>query len=169
MPIRISRDWATPLTAGSFVLLAVTGVLMFFHLDSGLNKLAHEWLSWVLVAAVGLHLASNWPAFRRYLVQRRGRVLIGAALVLLGLSFVPASLVGAGGGEPPFVAPARALARAPLPLLAQVAGVSAPEMQARLAAAGLPADGDRSVAERVGPDTRRQMQVLARVLATPAS
>lgn len=169
MPIKISRDWATPLTAGSFVLLAVTGGLMFFHLDSGLNKLVHEWLSWVLVAAVGLHLASNWLAFRRYLVQRRGRVLIGGALVLLGLSFAPASLVGAGGGEPPFVVPARALAQAPLPLLAQVAGLPAPELQARLAAAGLPADGDRSIADRVGPDTRRQIQVLAQVLAARPS
>lgn len=36
------REWATPLTIGSFLLIAVTGVLMFFHLDSGLNKLAHE-------------------------------------------------------------------------------------------------------------------------------
>ena len=34
---------------GAFTLSAVTGVLMFFHLDSGLNKAAHEWLSWAMV------------------------------------------------------------------------------------------------------------------------
>lgn len=37
------RKWATPLTIGSFLLMGVTGILMFFHLDIGLNKLAHEW------------------------------------------------------------------------------------------------------------------------------
>ena len=44
------RESATPLTIGSFLLIAITGVLMFFHLDSGLNKLAHEWLGWAMIA-----------------------------------------------------------------------------------------------------------------------
>ena len=40
--MKLQRDWATPLTIGAFGLLAVTGVLMFFHPDSGLNKAVHE-------------------------------------------------------------------------------------------------------------------------------
>lgn len=40
----LKRQWVTPLMAGSFILMATTGILMFFHLDSGLNKTAHEWL-----------------------------------------------------------------------------------------------------------------------------
>ena len=52
--MKVSRDWATPVTIGSFGLMAITGLLMFFHLDSGLNKTAHEWLA-------GLW----WPAWRR--------------------------------------------------------------------------------------------------------
>ena len=170
MITRISRDWATPLTVGSFLLLTVTGVLMFFHLDTGLNKLAHEWLSWVLVAAVGLHLASNWPAFQRHLKQRRGRLLIGAGALVLALSFVPASLVGMSSSEPPFVAPARVLAQVPMPVLVQVAqsqGIPESQLRARLTEAGLPSDGDDSIAARVGSDARRQIQVLASVLATP--
>ena len=42
--MKISREWATPLTIGAFGLMSVTGMLMFFHLDTGFNKLAHEWL-----------------------------------------------------------------------------------------------------------------------------
>jgi CDP-diglyceride synthetase len=164
--MKISRDWATPLTIGSFALLSVTGVLMFFHLDSGLNKLAHEWLSWLLLVAVGLHLVSNWTGFRRTLRQPRGQLLIGAGVLALGLSFLPAGLVGAGSGEPPFVAPARALARAPWPVLAQVAGVSEAELSQRLASAGLPEGDGNSIAARVGPDTRRQIRVLGALFAT---
>ena len=38
----------------------------------------------MLLAAVGLHVASNWVAFRQHLSQARGRWLIGAgALVML--------------------------------------------------------------------------------------
>jgi hypothetical protein len=162
----LSRHWATPLTIGSFLLLAVTGILMFFHLDTGLNKLVHEWLSWVLIAAVGLHVTSNLFAFKRYFTQRRALWLMGGAVLVLALSFLP---LGGAGGEPPFVAPAKALAAAPLPVLAQVAGVPTAEIRARLQRAGLTVSADSdTVAALVGPETKKQIQVLAKVLPAAA-
>lgn len=161
--MRLQRDWITPLTIGSFVLLTVTGVLMFFHLDSGLNKLAHEWLSWVLVAAVAGHIVVNLPSFKRYFKAPRGRLILAASVVVLGLSFVP---LGDAGGPPPFVAPIKQLAQAPVPVLAQVAGVSPQQMRERLQAAGLSVSADSdTVAALAGPDLRRQMQLLGQVLA----
>ena len=87
--MKLSREWFTPLTMGSFFLLAVTGVLMFFHLDSGMNKLAHQWLSWLLLAAVVAHATSNGFAFKRHLTVRRAQwILVGMAL-LTALTFLP--------------------------------------------------------------------------------
>ena len=40
----LQRQWTTPLVAGSFLLMGATGILMFFHWDTGLNKTVHEWL-----------------------------------------------------------------------------------------------------------------------------
>lgn len=60
MTIRCER--VTPITAGAFLLSAVTGMLIFFHADSGAKKFVHEWLSWVLLAGAGLHVAVNLPA-----------------------------------------------------------------------------------------------------------
>ncbi len=164
--MKVDRAWATPLTIGSFVLLSVTGILMFFHLDRGLNKLAHEWLSWALVAAVGLHVTSNLTAFKRHLMERRSQIVIGAAVLLLVLSFLP---LGRAKGEPPILAPVRTLAGAPLPMLAQVAGVPTDEMRARLMAAGLtPSSDTDSVRSLVGSDIPRQIDVLAKVLPAAA-
>ena len=161
--MKIDRAWATPLTIGAFGLLAVTGVLMFFHLDSGLNKLAHEWLGWVLLAGVGLHLAANMLSFKRYFVQPLGRALIGVFGLLLALSFLP--LGGGEGSEPPFAAPVRSLATAPAPVLAQVAGITPQAMQQRLRAAGLqPVTGQESVQALAGGDLRRQMGLLNKLL-----
>ena len=161
--MRIQREWATPLTAGAFGLLAVTGVLMFFHLDTGLNKAAHEWLGWVLLAGVGLHLASNFMAFQRYLRMPRPRAVLAGFALLLGLSFLP---LGGAGGEPPFVAPLAKLAAAPLSVLAAVAGTSPDDMARRLAAAGLPgATASSSVLQLAGPDRKQQIRVLGQVLA----
>ena len=33
------RSWATPLVIATFLAAGVTGILMFFHLDVGVNKL----------------------------------------------------------------------------------------------------------------------------------
>ncbi|HMM86236.1 DUF4405 domain-containing protein [Azohydromonas sp.] len=159
--MKLQREWATPLVMGAFLLSAVTGVLMFFHADSGLNKVVHEWLGWVLLGGVALHATVNLAGVKRHLATGVGRAVIAGFALLLAVSFVP---VG-GGDEPPFVAPVRALAAAPLPVLAQVAGTTPDELQRRLATAGYPADdASASVAQRVGGDTRRQIRVLAAVL-----
>ena len=105
----LQRDWITPITMGAFGLLAATGVLMFFHLDSGLNETAHQWLSWVLLGGVALHAAVNWAGVRRHLAGWKGRAALGVFATVLALSFVPLG----GKGEPPFLPPVRALADAP--------------------------------------------------------
>lgn len=169
MNLQDHRTWITPLLIGAFLLSAVTGVLMFFHLDSGLNKAAHEWLSWAMLAGVGLHLMLNLAPFKRYFRQTTGRWVMGGFAALLALSFIP--LGGTAGAEPPFAHPVHALARAPLPTLAQVAGLSTDALRARLGAAGIVVQNDRqSLQDLVGPELRAQITTLNRVLpAAPAT
>ncbi|QID19619.1 DUF4405 domain-containing protein [Nitrogeniibacter mangrovi] len=162
--MNLKREWVTPTVAGAFLLLAVTGVLMFFHLDSGLNKLAHEWLGWALVVAVGLHLTLNFTALKRQLSQRRGQAIAGLFVLLLGLSFVPTGNRGPGGREA-LMASTQALAAAPLPVLAQVAGIDEAELSRRLSAAGhAPTPETASVSALVGTDPGDQGKLIATVL-----
>ena len=107
MNLNPHRPWITPVVIGAFGLSAVTGVLMFFHLDSGLNKTAHEWLSWAMVIGVLLHLLLNLNAFKRYFTQTTARVVMGVFALVLALSFIPA---GGAKSEPGFAPPVRALA-----------------------------------------------------------
>ncbi len=162
--MKLQRDWITPITMGAFGLLAVTGVLMFFHLDSGVNKAAHEWLSWVLVGAVALHAAVNWQAVKRHLAGTRGRVALALFALLLAASFLPL----AGDGEPAFAPPLHALAEAPLPVLAQVAKTSPEELRSRLQRAGVDVQSDdATVRSLVGDDMRAQIRVLSAVTRAP--
>lgn len=168
MNLSAQRPWITPVVMGAFLLSAVTGVLMFFHLDSGLNKTAHEWLSWAMVIGVGLHVLLNMPAFKRYLKQTTGRVVIGAFALVLALSFIPAG--GSSGSEPGFAPPVRALAKAPITVLAQVAGTSTDDVRAKLQAQGLTVTSDQqSVADLVGPDLRKQIGTISKVLPAAKS
>ena len=159
----VRREWATPVAAGTFLLSAVTGVLIFFQIDSGLTKFVHEWLSWVLLGAVALHLVANLGAFKRHLVTRRGQVLIGAFALIMVLSFFSP---GSQKSEPPFAPPIRALSAAPLTTLAQVAKLSPDQLRERLIKAGLqPASDRQSLADLTGPDMRKQVQVMSTLFA----
>jgi hypothetical protein len=88
--MKVTRAWATPLTIGTFGLMAITGILMFFHLDTGLNKLAHEWLGWLMVLGVVMHAIANWAAFKRYFLSSvLGRSILGVSALIIALSFLP--------------------------------------------------------------------------------
>ena len=167
MNLNPHRPWITPLVIGAFLLSAVTGILMFFHFDSGLNKAAHEWLSWAMVIGVSLHILLNLNAFKRYFTQTTGKVVVGLFAVVLALSFIPA---GGSDGEPGFAPPVRALAKAPITVLAQVAGASTDEVRAKLQAQGLTVTSDQqSVADLVGTDLRKQIGTITKVLPAAKS
>jgi len=154
----IKREWTTPITAGAFLLLAVTGVFMFFHAAPGLAKEMHEWLSWVFLAAVVFHLAINFSAFKTYILQRKGQVLFGVFVLILLVSFAP---FGDNGYEPHFATPVRALAKAPLSTVAQVAQTSPEHILALLKQEGLAVQSaQQSLNELVGEDMHKQMRLL---------
>ncbi len=158
----IARNLATPLTAGAFLLSAVTGVLIFFHLDVGLNKAAHEWLSWALLTGVVLHLVSNYKGFKRYFSSRLGLGLMGTFVLVLALSFV----IPKAKREPLAAVYGRALAQVPLSTLALVARRSPQELRNILLAEGLQASSDEQTLEELaGPDKGKGLQLLERLIA----
>jgi len=167
--MKISREWATPLTIGSFGLMAVTGILMFFHLDSGLNKTAHEWLGWVMVAGVAAHAAANWLGFKRYFLGSKvGRGILLASTVVIAGSFVPVSGGGEGGGMSPPALAIQALTQAPLAQLAPLTGQSVEQLQAALGAAGITVDSaDQSIASAVGKDRERTGKAIRVMFQKP--
>lgn len=167
MNLNPHRPWITPVVIGAFLLSAVTGILMFFHLDSGLNKTAHEWLSWAMVIGVSLHIVLNLNAFKRYFSQTTGKVVIGLFALILVLSFVPAG--GEGGSDPGFAPPVRALAKAPLPVLAQVVGMSPEALKTELASKGHPVLNDQqTLQDLIGGDLRAQIQTITGLTKAPA-
>ena len=161
----LQRQWVTPLMAGSFILMAVTGILIFFHLDSGLNKTAHEWLGWAMVIAAGLHIATNWFGFKNMFNNATGKVVIGLFVAVLALSFLDLGGAGGKGGGP--VTSAKILAQAPISQLALVSKIDEKTLLTRLQTAGLAnATANASVKDLVGDDVGKQMSTLNSILVT---
>lgn len=164
--VKISREWATPLTIGVFALMSVTGLLMFFHLDSSLQKTVHEWAGWVVVAAAVLHVTANWFGFKRYFKPGMGAAIIGVCALVIGGSFV--KLGGGQGGEPmsPPALAMRAISQAPLKSVAPLFGKSSEQALQALAGSGIAlADENATIGSATGGDRGRMgaaLQALSR-------
>lgn len=160
----LSRDWATPLTIGAFAIMGVTGLLMFFELETGLNKPVHEWAGLVMVAAVVLHVAVNWRAFTRYLTESRsGRGIIAVGVLALAASFISPP-GGRERGAPPPVLAMKAITAAPLTTIAPLTGRTPADLATALAAEGIVLTSpDASIASIIGDNRdleRKAMRVL---------
>ena len=156
------RTWATPLVIGAFLLSAITGILMFFHVNIGLVHPAHEWLSWAMLAGVALHLSVNWRGFTRHFSQGTGRWVIAlfAAMTIGALLPIGGGAPNASGG-----AVIHALHDSSVDTVARVAKRTPDEVLTSLRAAGLKADSpDQTIAALARDNQRDPMEVLALAL-----
>ncbi len=83
------RTWTTPLMAGAFIISAVTGLLIFFHIEPGIVEPVHEWASWLIVSAALLHLLTHWKSFSGYFKRAGSLSLIVGGLAVAVLSLYP--------------------------------------------------------------------------------
>lgn len=157
------RTWATPLTIGTFIVISVTGVLMFFHANTGLNKLVHEWVGLVMVAAVLAHLLLNWRAFTTYFKRPVAMTLMAVGAVVLAVSF--AFNTGSEGGPDGMRALMMSVGNAKVETLAELAGKDTDTVLASLGAAGYDATADETLAALSGGDRAAQDGIINVVFA----
>ena len=152
------KSWAGPVTIGSFAVVGLSGILMFFHLNVGLVKLAHEWLGWLLVIGAIAHLVVNWRPFLGYFRKPAGLAIMAIFLVLGLLSFLPA---GGPNRRPPFMAMSSALEKAPLTLVAQVAQSTPLAVTEHLKSHGIEVrDSAQTISQIAADNQKRSMEVL---------
>ncbi len=156
------RAWATPAIIGSFLVMSVTGVLLFFHLEPPLSKSIHEWAGMVMVAGGLAHLWLNRRAFTQYFRRPVARAIMAAGAVVLGLTFLPLGPATPTEGPGALVA---ALSPATVTQLAGIAGKTPEAALADLSAAGFAASGPEATVAEIGGEGRGRMAVLVAALA----
>lgn len=154
------RSWATPLTIGAFLLMAVTGGMMFFHLETPLGKVAHEWLGWALVVAVGAHVWLNRRAFSTYFKRSAALGIMGGAVIVLAATFV----VPLGDSESvPVRQVLGSLTHAPISTLAVLAGRQEAELLSALSVTHPGVTADQTLTDLAGASPEAAVGLLAQV------
>jgi Na+/melibiose symporter-like transporter len=80
-----ARTIIDPILLVAFILTAVTGVLMYFHIHfSGMGEL-HKWAGNLFVLAGIAHLFPNYKPLLKQLKHRFGMILLILTVVIFGL------------------------------------------------------------------------------------
>ncbi|MEN9353136.1 MAG: hypothetical protein RL318_461 [Fibrobacterota bacterium] len=160
------RKWVTPLTMGTFLLTAGTGLGLFFEVEWGLVKPIHEWLSLTLLAGALLHLWDHRNSVLKHLSGTWGKAFVAAgALILIG------ALLPITGGEEeeedehrPNREIAQTLERIPLASLATARNVPVDSLVIRLNAAGIAnATPSSTVEQLAGRDQHLKTKAMAAI------
>lgn len=163
--VRNLRAWGTPLTIGAFIIMAVTGCLMFFHKAVMLNGVVHRWGGLVMVAGVAAHSYVNWSSIERYVKKSHlARGLIGLGILVLLGSFVNWwSYPGKSEGNV-----YRAVMETPAGRVALLEGISFPAMQARLQRSGITLTSpDETLMQATQGDEDQQDKVVVALFLRP--
>jgi len=91
---------ATSSTATVFIVIAITGVMLFFHLFESNVKELHEVMGVVFVVAALAHIAANWRAMRNYF-SKKIFILIGTIVAIVVVGFIAPTLAPKTKGENP--------------------------------------------------------------------
>lgn len=138
------RTWSTPLTIGSFILMAVTGILMFFDVVPGYLSFAHEWCSWLFLIGTAGHVAVNFRALVRHLKSNWGRANVAIFAIVLVVSTFSFGRITAPQLKWPI---SNALVEAPLSALAGVTRADPVELLEKLKTHGITATPEQSIKE----------------------
>jgi uncharacterized protein DUF4405 len=156
------KKYITAVSAALFLIVAASGLAMFFHVGEDLVKEMHEWLAVIFVAAIGLHILKNWGGMKTYF--RRGTIIAPVALALLAAAafIVPASLSGHSNPVPALF---QTLENAKLADLGRVLDVPADSLSAALKQQGFVVHSpDQRLAEIASGSDRPTMAALMTVL-----
>jgi len=83
--MKLSRSFITPLITIIFLVVALSGLLMFFHIFDGYTEVVHEILSVIFVVFSVLHVILNWKALK---IHFKKRVFILSTIVVAVISIL---------------------------------------------------------------------------------
>lgn len=81
--MKLNRNYITPFISLVFLVVGLSGLLMFFHLFDGYTEVVHEYLGVFLVICAIFHIILNWKVLKIHF--KRG-VFIPALLGVLAIS-----------------------------------------------------------------------------------
>jgi hypothetical protein len=162
----LQRPTVTAVVTASFVVVALTGVLMLFHVENGMIKEFHEGISILFVLAAGVHLALNWGSFTSYL-RKPLTITLGIVVAVLIVLMFTGGQEGGHGGRPPFMEIARRIEAVSLAQASPLLGTNAEQSLTLLRGQGLRVESENDrIAEIARNNGKRADEILTLLMGS---
>lgn len=83
--MKLNRNYITPFISLVFLVVGLSGLLMFFHLFDGYTEVVHEFLGVFFVVCAIFHIILNWKALK---IHFKKGVFIPTALAVIVVSIL---------------------------------------------------------------------------------
>lgn len=96
--MKSNRNYITPFISIVFLIVGISGLLMFFHLLDGYTEVVHEILGVFFVICAIFHIILNWKALKIHFKKKvflpalLAALTLSAVLVILEIMFPPIDL-----------------------------------------------------------------------------
>ncbi|UBM60806.1 DUF4405 domain-containing protein [Marinilongibacter aquaticus] len=78
--MKFNRDVVTPYLGAVFIVVALSGILMFFHLLDDYTNVVHEFLGLAFALFAILHIITNWRSVENY--AKKKKVFLPGVIIL---------------------------------------------------------------------------------------
>lgn len=85
--MKLNRNYVTPFISLVFLVVGLSGVLMFFHLFDGYTEVVHEFLGVFFVVCAVFHIILNWKALKFHF-KRGVFIPAGLAVIIVSILFI---------------------------------------------------------------------------------
>ncbi len=137
-----TRIWSTPLMIATSAAVAISGVMMFFHLSEDLVKSMHEWIGIAFVVGMLIHILNHAKPFSRYFSQKLAMGVMLTTLLVAG-GFMLSSTMGEHS-ENPVKMMIGVVQNKPLSALAAFQNLETAELQQRIVNAGFTVESSQA-------------------------
>mgnify|MGYP001029992666 CR=1 FL=1 len=160
MDLTKHKKWATPLTIGAFIVSAVSGTLMFLKINFGLLRVAHEWISVLLVIGGIFHIVGNFNPFKKYFTSKAALTCISIIVLVGVLAFVVPG--DSRHGRPNFTDYSVTLQNIPLTVAAEISKTDCESVASHLKSHGVNvASADQTISEIAKSNNKTADNVLS--------
>lgn len=153
------RAIATSLTAGIFLIIGISGLMLFFHVSDALVKSLHEYLGVAFVVVALFHVLYNWSSMKNYFSKKVFLVATVCVLAVSGGFVYNASIVSSG--ENPKEALIVSMLNAPFENALSVLKIDLNEAKEKLQKAGIQVNDEKSLRDLANANKTSPFRVVS--------
>jgi amino acid transporter len=140
--MKLNRNYITPFITLVFLVVAISGLLMFFHLFDGYTEVVHEFLGIGFVTVAVFHIIVNWKPLSSHF-KKKVFLPTAIAVLLISLTFIVAEKIN----QPVDMILIKKIVKAPLPDAFKALGINYTKAAKALENKGIPIGNAKTMEE----------------------